>query len=410
MLRIRVLASIVSSLLLNNIALGGGFQVNLQGTKQLGMGHCGTSLVMGSESMFFNPGAFAMADSNSFALSANFVIPQINYLAPYPSTYTASINKSVGTPFTFSAAVRPDSARWNAGVAVYTPFGSGISYADDWLGQFVLREMSLRAMFFQPTLGFKVSDKLGIGAGYVYGSGEFYLRKGVPLQNTDGEYGEAVLQGSGQGHGFNFGVYYTPVENLNIGISYRSRVGVNVKQGTATFDIVPYLTDSFPDSTFSTKLTLPAVFNFGASYNLSEKMMLAVDLNYVGWKVYDTLSFDFAQNSEILDDINSPRMYKNSYIVRLGLQYAIKPNIQIRAGAYFDKSPVLDDFITPETPDSDKLGLTFGGSIQARRLQVDLALLYITGKKRTAINKETEFGGTWKATAFVPSISLGYLF
>jgi long-chain fatty acid transport protein len=138
--------------------------------------------------------------------------------------------------------------------------------------------------------------------------------------------------------------------------------------------------------------------------------MLAVDFNYVGWKVYDTLSFDFAQNSEILDDINSPRMYKNSYIARLGLQYAVKPNIQIRAGAYFDKSPVLDDYITPETPDSDKLGLTFGGSIQASRLQVDLALLYITGKKRTAINKETEFGGTWKATAFVPSISLGYLF
>jgi long-chain fatty acid transport protein len=392
-------------------SFAGGFQVNLQGTKQLGMGHCGTALMLGSESIFFNPGAFAMLDSSSFNLSANFVIPQINYLAPYPSTYTASTNKSVSTPFTISAAVRPDSARWNAGVAIYTPFGSGISYEDDWAGQFVLREMSLRAIFFQPTVGFKISDKLGIGAGYVYGSGEFYLRKGIPLQNTDGEYGEAVLQGSGQGHGYNVGIFYSPIEKLNIGVSYRSTVAVNVKEGRANFNVVPYLTDSFPDSTFTTKLTLPAVFNVGATYTISEKMMIAVDFNYIGWKVYDTLSFDFAQNSEILDDINSPRMYKNSYIIRLGLQYAIKPTIQIRAGAYFDKSPVLDDYITPETPDSDKLGLTAGGSIAiADRFQVDLALLYITGKKRTAINKESEFGGTWKATAFVPSISLGYLF
>ncbi|MBL4623652.1 MAG: outer membrane protein transport protein [Flavobacteriales bacterium] len=393
------------------VSFAGGFQVNLQGTKQLGMGHCGTALKLGSGSIFFNPGAFAMLDSSSFTLSANFVIPKINYLAPYPSTYTASTNKSVSTPFTFSAAVRPESARWNAGVAVYTPFGSGISYEDDWAGQFVLREMSLRAIFYQPTVGFKLNDKVGIGAGYVYGSGEFYLRKAIPLQNTDGEYGEAVLQGSGQGHGFNVGIFYNPIENLAIGISYRSKLAVNVKEGRASFDVVPYLTDSFPDSTFTTKLTLPAVFNFGATYNLSEKMMVAIDFNYVGWKVYDTLSFDFAQNSEILDDINSPRMYKNSYIIRVGLQYAIKPAIQVRVGAYFDKSPVLDDYITPETPDSDKLGLTAGGSISiANHLQVDLALLYITGKKRTAINKETEFGGTWKATAFVPSISLGYLF
>ncbi|MBL4652884.1 MAG: outer membrane protein transport protein [Flavobacteriales bacterium] len=410
MLEFRLLAAIFFIFVIVNVTVGGGFQVNLQGTKQLGMGHCGTSLIMGSESMFFNPGAFAMSDRSSFVLSANFVIPHINYLAPYPSTYTASANKSVSTPFTISAAVKPDSVRWIAGVSVYTPFGSGISYEDNWLGQFVLREMSLQAIFYQPTVGFKINNKIGIGAGYVYGSGEFYLRKGVPLQNTDGEYGEAVLQGSGQGHGFNVGVFYNPFQNLNIGISYRSKVAVNVKEGTAAFDVVPYLADSFPDNTFSTKLTLPSVFNLGASYNVSEKFKMALDLNYVGWKVYDTLSFDFAQNSEILDDINSPRMYKNSYIIRLGGQYELKPNIHLRAGAYFDKSPVLDDYITPETPDSDKLGLTVGGSLRAKRLQVDLALLYITGKKRTAINKETQFGGTWKATAFVPSISLGYLF
>ncbi len=76
----------------------GGFQVNLQGTKQLGMGHCGTALKLGSGSIFFNPGAFALLDSNSFTVSANFVVPQINYLAPQPSTYTSSTNASVSTP------------------------------------------------------------------------------------------------------------------------------------------------------------------------------------------------------------------------------------------------------------------------------------------------------------------------
>ncbi len=271
--------------------------------------------------------------------------------------------------------------------------------------------MSLRAIFYQPTLGFKINDKIGIGAGYVYGSGEFFLRKGIPLQDTQGNYGSAKLLGSGAGHGFNIGAFYQPVEKLNIGLSYRSRVAVNVTEGASNFEVVPYLADSFPNGKFTSKLTLPSVINLGLAYQASEKWMVALDINYIGWSVYDTLAFDFETNTELLDDINSPRMYKNAFILRLGAQYAIAPSITLRAGAYFDQSPVLDDYITPETPDSDKLGLTAGGTVNlGQRFQLDLAILYINGKKRTAMNKETNFGGTWKATAFVPSVSLAYQF
>ena len=34
-----------------------GFQVNLDGQKQIGMGHTGTGLVQDGASVFFNPGA-----------------------------------------------------------------------------------------------------------------------------------------------------------------------------------------------------------------------------------------------------------------------------------------------------------------------------------------------------------------
>ena len=35
-------------------AVAGGYQVNLQGNRQLGMGHCGIGLLRGSSTVFFN--------------------------------------------------------------------------------------------------------------------------------------------------------------------------------------------------------------------------------------------------------------------------------------------------------------------------------------------------------------------
>ena len=39
-----------------------GYQVNLQSTKQAGMGHVGVSMKLGAESMHFNPAGLAFMD------------------------------------------------------------------------------------------------------------------------------------------------------------------------------------------------------------------------------------------------------------------------------------------------------------------------------------------------------------
>src|SRR3972149_4681790 len=211
----------------------GGFQVNLQGQKQTGMGHTGTGMVLGPSSAFFNPGAFSFVDSNHIYLGASFIIPRTVYLEPYPGIYTTETVHSAGTPFTFYSSFRlKPSYKWNVGLAVYTPFGSGIQYEDDWKGQFVLREMSLKTIFIQPTFGYRVNDKLGIGIGYVYGFGDLLLRRATPAADIYGNYGEGKLTGKASGHGFNAGIYYMTTEKLSIGFSYRLSMYIKVKNGT----------------------------------------------------------------------------------------------------------------------------------------------------------------------------------
>jgi len=400
--------------------------VNLQGQKQTGMAHCGTGLISGASSSFFNPGAFAFVAESSISLGASFIKSSIAYLEEDPGIYQTKTISGLGTPFTFYTAFRharlygePDSngyrlnkqAKWNLGFGAYTPFGSGIKYEDDWLGQFVLREMSLKIIFLQTTLGYQVTEKLGIGIAHVYGFGNFYLRKGVPTADANGKYGEGILEGEASGHGMNAGVYYQVSDKLSIGLSYRTSVTVKEEDGIATFNVPSSLDEFFPSTSFSTSISLPQVINFGVGYKLSDKTTIAYDLNSIGWSVYDSLIFDFVENTDKLEDIQSPRHYRNTYSFRLGAEHQISDKFILRAGAYYDMTPVEDGYITPETPGANKIGLSAGASIlAAKNFNINLSFLYVEGASRTATNLETGFGGTWKAKAFVPGFSLEYIF
>jgi long-chain fatty acid transport protein len=394
------------------VAFAGGFQVNLQGQKNTGMGHTGTGICLGASSAFFNPGAFAFCDSNQISAGASFIISRMRYRELYPGAYTTETEHQVGTPFTlFLSYKNKPEAKWNSGLAVYTPFGSGIRYNDNWLGQFVVREMSLKIIYVQPTFSYKITDKIGVGFGYVYGFGNFLLRKGIPVQDSQGKYGEAILTGKASGSGFNAGIYYQVTPQISLGASYRSGLSVTTDDGQASFTVPSYLSQYFPETGFSTSIGLPAVYNFGLGYKISDKTLFAADINYVGWSVYDTLSFDFKENTEKLADINSPREYEDSYILRAGLQHLANEKWTFRTGIYYDFTPVQNGYITPETPDANKTGITFGGTYKlGDKFNIDFSLLFIEGKKRTDTNLETQFGGTWKARAVIPGFSLEYLF
>ena len=395
------------------LAFAGGFQVNLQGQKQTGMGHAGTGLLLDGASLLFNPGATSFIDSlRMVQIGASFVIPRTVYLESSPGVYTSEMVHHVGTPFTlyFVCKIKP-AHKLNFGLAVYTPFGSRVEWPGDWKGQFLIREMELKTIFIQPTLSYKVNDKIGIGAGFIYATGSFGLKKGVPVQDTLGNYGKATLEGKAAGVGYNAGVYFKPNDKWSFGLDYRSSVKVSVEGGNASFIVPSSLEEYFPVTTFSTTITLPHVLSMGIGFAPTEKLKFAFDVNQIGWHVYDTLSFHFADTTAKLQDIHSPRMYKDVFIIRLGAQYHLKENLFVRAGAYYDMSPVQDGYLTPETPDANRIGLTLGASWKAsKNCNIDLSLLYIEGMKRSDKNIETEFEGTYKTKAVVPGIAVEFLF
>jgi long-chain fatty acid transport protein len=390
----------------------GGFQVNLQGQKQTGMGHVGTGTILDASSIFFNPGAVSFLDTTfCFNLGVHLIFPRVSFAEAAPGTYTAEMVHNIATPFSGYMAFKPKPhSKLSVGLGIYTPFGSKAQWQDDWKGRFMIQEINLVTIFIQPTVSYKLTDKLGIGLGFIYATGSFDLRKAIPIQFSDGHYSEAALHGNASGIGYNGGIFFKACEKLSIGINYRSTVTVKVNNGSANFTVPNGVANFFPNTTFSTKLVLPSVISVGAGYTLN-KLLLSADINYVGWSTFDTLRIDFAAHTANLKDMHSARMYKNTFIIRGGAQYRISDKLVARLGLYYDITPVKNGYVTPDAPDANKIAFTGGASMRlGKHVSIDASLIYDEGMKRTDTNLETQFTGTFKARALIPGLGVQVVF
>ena len=157
-------------------------------------------------------------------------------------------------------------------------------------------------------------------------------------------------------------------------------------------------------------MPLPSVISLGAAYKANSKLTLAVELNYVGWNTYDTLSFDYANNTTLLQDTKSARNYKNTLSYRAGAQYSVNPKFDVRIGLKYLMTPVPDGYVTPETPDASHLNYSAGfGYKICKHLVTDVSFTY-ESMNRTDTNKENNMSGTYKTNLFIPGISIAYNF
>lgn len=392
------------------ISLAQGFQVNFQGQKQQGMGLAGTALFQDAASMFFNPGSAAFSNENS--VNAGFTPVFANVLYVDSATQQAYRTENpFGRPFhAYGLFQLKDSSNFKFGMAIYTPFGSTVQWEEAWVGRFALTRLALSAVFIQPTVAYRINDKIGVGGGLVISTGGVSLQRDLPVQFANGDYANAELSGNAFGLGFNLGVHFNPTDKFSVGLTYRSQINMKVSEGQAVFNVPESLDANFPDGTFSSSLPLPQVATLGFAYKFAEKLTAVADVNFVGWIAYDTLAFDYATNTPSLQDTKSPRNYKNIFAFRAGASYQLTENFALRAGGGYGISPVQQGYATPETPDANRFYGTLGAGYQiGAHLTLDASLFY-TQLKRPETNLESNLSGTFFTKAIAPGFSLTYKF
>ncbi len=392
----------------------GGYRVALQGQRMLGMAHAGLSVFKNAETAFFNPAGIAFLDKK---LSVSFGVSGIMSHVKFQNEYynwAYETDNPIGTPFYLNVAYQT-SDNVSLGLAIYTPFGSS-SVWNDWVGSDIVNDISMKVFYIQPSLTYKFSEMLSMSASLIMAYGEVSYNKNINRYLADEQGNKTNVQlesGMTGAAGYALSMAFKPSKNVSFGINYRSKVIIDAKYGKAEFNNVPaFLSDKLKTTAFSAELPMPAELGVGMSVKPIDKLLLAFDYNYTYWSVYKELRINFKND---LPTSVSAKNYKNTSTMRFGAEYQVNDKIFVRAGYYYDESPLTKDHFSPETPSLDSNNYTFGLGYQMKKWAIDFSLLYVDGKERTDytyVNGEGpsahRFGGTYVSNAIIPGIGFTY--
>ena len=109
-------------------------------------------------------------------------------------------------------------------------------------------------------------------------------------------------------------------------------------------------------------------------------------------------------------DTKSVRSYENIFAFRGGANYEFTENFAARLGMAYGISPVQDGYVTPETPDANRINYTAGLSYKVGKHFAFDASVFFTHVKRTDTNIETNLSGTYTTNVVAPGLALIYRF
>lgn len=381
-----------------------GYQVNTLSAKQEGMGHTGVAMHLDAESMYFNPAGLGFMDK-TVDLSGTFtaIMPTASATIDGVKYKTAA---DVSTPFAVHAAFSIyDNLK--AGVSLYTPYGSKIDWTNSWPGAVFNQSVSLKVFTIQPTVAWRITDKLSIGAGVTVSWGDVDLNKGLvsgetadkvysilnPVPSDRPLYGNTPaasvnLQGTANVvAGVNVGAMYDINDKWTVGASFRSEVKMKVDAGTATLSYADETArallsslDIIDKANFTAKMPCPWVLSVGVSYKPIQKLTVAADARLTGWNAYKRLDVEFLDDMLKGYNQNITKDYRNSWAVSVGAEYALTDRFDLRAGLMIDTTPVNKIHYNPETPGMTKIEPTVGLSFRpVKNFSIDLSFMYVAG-------------------------------
>lgn len=414
----KILSISLLSLLATN-TFAGGYRISMQGQRQLAMGHTGVAVIgQNAESMFFNPASGTFLKNKwSFSAGATALVSNVKFQNSIYNWSNSTTN--TGTPFYFYGNYQATD-RFSVGLAVYTPYGSSVEWDQDWPGSHLVNNIDLQAIFVQPTVSYKITDNISVGAGLIYVSGGVTFNRNLSRSMVDenGNRSDVTIDAAGvSAWGYNLGVTARLDDYVTFGVNYRSQIDMKVEGGDAKFNDMPsFLGGTYTNGKFDATMPLPAELTIGFSYQINKKWLAAVDYNHTFWKAYDNLVIDF-DNPAIPTSVN-PRNYKSSGTMRGGLQFAPSEKFSARVGGYYDISPVQDGYFAPETPRNDALAGTVGFTYQVTpKFGIDFAAsaLHFKETKNSYDHyiedgNHVSFGGDYRSSAYSLGLGLSYNF
>ena len=391
------------SVLLTPALYAGGYEWGGLGSRAAAMGGAFIGLADDWTASYWNPGGLAQLEGNGVGidlLSPNVTIRGSNSFAnlpPSPQTYAryqytkdVFLNYSGVEPYQFDKTstnyhfYQPQGAgcyfsfpEFTLGVAVYSPMG----YYSDWddtmpYGMGIIYGKNFQQLVIvetQFTIARQIVPGLFAGAGValIYDRLERDVDKDVQNSGILDYHYDFDIKDDGFGAEGMLGLLYQVSDMISLGGVYRTGSTVTMTgKASSTLTLMGLSEDTH--NTY--KFRHPPTWGIGVAVKpIKDKLTLTADFQQSLWSVYWT-NVQYNQDGVLLQSSSYDEDWHDSNRYRIGAEYMLKPKWAIRAGYFFDESPLPNKAVSlAHIADVDRNNVTFGTGFEvARDLSLDV--------------------------------------
>src|SRR5687768_5947056 len=166
---VRAIVAVSAIAVVATPARAGGLALFEQGARGMGFAGAFTAQADDPSAIFHNPAGLAFLKGKQAYVGGTAVRPSTDFVgaAPFPGEGTAESGDVGVLPVPALYYSQPFSDRLAIGVGVHTPYGLKTAWASPgtYSGRFISQEATLSGVSINPTLAYKLADRLSIGAG-----------------------------------------------------------------------------------------------------------------------------------------------------------------------------------------------------------------------------------------------------
>jgi long-chain fatty acid transport protein len=309
------------------------------------------------------------------------------------------------------------------GLGVSRPFGvrSKWDNPDAFTGRYICLDCQISSWSINPTVAYKVADRLAVGAGLDVRLSSFKLSRRLiadpnPFPEPTDVAELTLDSGTDTGVGFNVGLLASPTENLSIGVSYRHKVAIDhsaqasfVQILTGTKEVDDAVALALPASQPATvSFTYPASIAAGVALR-RRYWTIEADVQWMLWSSFDVVRIAYGTSSAY--DTALPQEWASTWRGALGVEYLIGNDWEVRGGFGYDHSPAPTETISPFIHDADRYTFGGGGTWKYERLRLDFNVRYVAFRTSSTLGiSRYDYNGSYETSGLQVGASLGYRF
>lgn len=329
-------------------ALAGGLFLYEVGTEDVGLAAAGyAARANDATTVFTNPAGMTRLEGEQFQLGTQLLYSNLKF-SPSSGTspelgtdnggHAAGFNGFFpGGGLFYSYSVSRD---FKIGVAATGNFGAALKYDDGWVGRYYIRETALVGASILPSMAYRVTDKLSLGASVnaMYG----YFKSVTAINNiVPGGDGKLDLKDSKWGFGGNVGMLYEASPGTRFGLTYSSRVKLDFSAPARFSNIAPGLNAvlgaaGLLNAKIDLGITVPQQVMGSVVHAIDDRWTLLGNVGWQNWKKFGQVevSIDSSNPTSVTTDVP----FKNTWHGAVGAQYRMSGPWRLNFGVAYDSN------------------------------------------------------------------------